>query len=215
MGEIRSPCIVELGARTGEDEQWLRDACSEDPKYVMVEPDMSNAQHILDDHPSRLLDQNRKLILGAINCFDGETVFWRSIGPNNSRTSGSLFEATPAHHERYPEIKFDGTTVVPCWTLDTIFRKEWLDKIDLLWMDIQGAEWFAILGGQEALKRTRYMFMEVETDQMYKTQLLRDQLLAVLPHYWDAEMTRPAWVMVEDFGDNVLLENKSYKVGRL
>ena len=46
VGEIlyplRSPCIVELGAHTGEDEPWLRAACREDAHYVMVEPDIRN-----------------------------------------------------------------------------------------------------------------------------------------------------------------------------
>ena len=63
-----APCIVELGARTGEEEQWLREACGDgpgrDPHYIMVEPVMWNLQHLLDN--PRGIDQNRKVIAGAV-----------------------------------------------------------------------------------------------------------------------------------------------------
>jgi hypothetical protein len=94
---------------------------------------------------------------------------------------------------------------VPTWKLDTIFKKEWLEKIDLLWVDIQGSERRMILGGDQALERTRYLFMEVEGEKMYDDQFLRDELLAMLP----------GWRMVEDFGENVLLQNMLMIEGRI
>jgi FkbM family methyltransferase len=207
MAKIASPCIVELGARTGEEEAWLRDACGEDPHYVMVEPDMWNAQKILD-HP-RGLDQNRKVILGAVANDDGAELFIASCSPdgsrNGSRTSGSLRQPTDAHLCKYPTIEFTDVTVVPSWRLDTIFRKDWLTKIDLLWVDIQGYEREMILGGRQALERTRYLFMEVEDQEMYKGQALRGELLAMLP----------GWNLVEDFGENVLMHNPHMVEGRI
>ncbi len=203
MAHIASPCIVELGARTGEDEHWLRAACGEDPHYIMVEPDMWNAQKILDN--PRGLDQNRKLILGAINDHNGPEPFIMSKAPDGSRTSGSLLSPSDAHFRKHPLIEFSEVTVVPCWTLDSIFKKDWLTKIDLLWVDIQGAEREMILGGKQAIARTRYLFMEVETQELYRGQALRDELLAMLP----------GWNLLEDFKENVLLQNTMMKEGRL
>ncbi len=203
MIKVKSPCIVELGARTGEDEPWLREACSEDPHYVMVEPDLFNAQHILDD--PRGLDQNRKLILGVVADYDGDATFFPSISPDGARTSGSIRQPT-AHLRHFPDIKFPfKPNIVPCWTLDSIFRKDWLTKVDLLWVDIQGAEGDMILGGRCALARTRYLFMEVEGVELYRGQALRDDLLAMLP----------GWKLLQDFGCNVLLENPNPIEGRL
>ena len=110
MRTIESPCIVELGARTGEDEEWLRAACGEDPHYIMVEPDMWNAQKILD-HP-RGLDQNRKLILGVVSEFIGESAFFISESPDGSHTSGSIRRPT-GHYDRYPDVQFTGVAHVP------------------------------------------------------------------------------------------------------
>jgi len=51
LADARSPCIVELGACTGEDspnfESLIRPG--ETLHHVMVEPDPRNVQHILDN----------------------------------------------------------------------------------------------------------------------------------------------------------------------
>ncbi len=204
MAKIASPCIVELGARTGEDEHWLRSACGEDPHYVMVEPDPWNAQKILDK--PRGLDMNRRVILGVVAEYDGDATFFPSISPDGSRTSGSIRQPASGHLSAYPDIKFQyKPSIVPCWTLDTIFEKDWLSKIDLLWVDIQGAEANMICGGKRALLRTRYLFMEVEGVEMYQGQALREDLLNMLP----------GWRLIEDFGQNVLLLNPNMEEGRL
>lgn len=203
MKDIPSPCVVELGARTGEDEPWIRGCCYEDPCYIMVEPDLPNAQLILD-HP-RGIDRNRRLILGAVAEYDGEATFHVSWNPaDGSRTSGSIRKPT-GHLLYYPNTEFYRLNTVPCWKLDTIFNKEWLTKIDMLWVDIQGAERDMIAGGQGALRRTRYLFMEVESSELYQGQALREELFAMLP----------CWKIVEDLGQNVLLCNVNMIEGRI
>lgn len=203
MKDVNSPCVVELGARTGEDEPWIRGCCCEDPCYIMVEPDMQNAQLILN-HP-RGLDRNRRLILGAVAEYDGEAKFHVSWNPaDGSRTSGSIRQPT-GHAIYYPNTEFTGINTVPCWKLDSIFRKEWLTKIDLLWVDIQGAERDMIAGGQGALRRSRYLFVEVESAELYQGQALREELFALLP----------GWTVKEDLDHNVLLENTCPVEGRI
>ncbi len=203
MKNITSPCVVELGARTGEDEPWIRGCCHEDPCYIMVEPDLPNAQKILD-HP-RGLDRNRRLILGAVAEFDDECQFHVSWNPaDGSRTSGSIRKPT-GHLIYYPNTEFTGVNMVPCWKLDTIFQKEWLTKIDLLWVDIQGAERDMIAGGRCALMHTRYLFIEVESGELYEGQALKEDLFGMLP----------GWKIVDDLGQNVLLVNTHFQPGRI
>jgi FkbM family methyltransferase len=195
--------VVELGARTGEDEPWIRGVCHEDPCYVMVEPDMQNAQLILD-HP-RGIDRNRRLILGAVAEYDGEAQFHVSWNPaDGSRTSGSIRQPT-GHLAYYPNTEFIGVNIVPCWKLDTIFNKEWLTKIDLLWVDIQGAERDMIAGGWGALARTRFLFIEVESSELYAGQALRDELIAILG----------SWEIAADLGQNMLFHNPHMIEGRI
>lgn len=193
---LRSPCIVDLGARAGEEEDWIRQACSEKAHYVMVEPDIRNCQLILD----RGIHRTRRLILGAVADRDGSTEFHGSVTDGNSRGSGSIYEPTK-HLILFPRVEFpaDLHTIVPCYTLDTIFEREWLSRIDLLWVDIQGAERDMIAGGHKALSHTRYLFMETEDRELYKGMALKPELLSLLA----------GWTLIEDFGCNCLLRNEN------
>jgi FkbM family methyltransferase len=200
LAPLRSPCIVELGARCGEDEPVLSSLCSETAHYVMVEPDAWNCQHIID----KGLHQNRWLIVGCVGHVDGYTKFHPSLSDDGvTRGSGSWRE--PLRHQQcIAGVKFPAhmETVVPCFTLDTIFERQWLTKIDLLWVDIQGAEREMILGGTEALSHTRYCFMETETRELYQGMALKQELLDM--------MRQRGWVIRKDFGENVLFGNPGF-----
>lgn len=219
---LRSPCVLELGAHMGEDESWIRASFREPCHYVMVEPDPRNCQAILDRHfavslvvhsgfGERRLGSfsifqynqglgSRKLIIGAVADENGFREFNHSFNADNcSRTSGSLRKPT-GHLKHFPEIKFPYRGMVPTFTLDTIFEKEWLTKIDLLWVDIQGAENMMIAGGQTALQHTRYLFMEIEKTELYEGEALGRELIEMLP----------GWRVLREFDFNVLMQNPAF-----
>lgn len=192
LQSARNPTIVELGAHCAEDQTWIEAACAEQPHYVMVEADVRNAQVILD---KTLLTTHRKLIVGAVAATNGLVEF--HVSDNNigqGRGSGSIRKPT-GHLEHIPWCTFPFKTVVPAYTLDEIFRREWLMKIDLLWVDIQGAERDMIAGGRIALSRTHYLFMEAEEIEMYEGQASKAELIAMLP----------GWTLMQDFGCNILM----------
>jgi FkbM family methyltransferase len=197
---LRSPCIVELGAHTGEDEPWLRAACREDVHYVMVEPDIRNAQLIINGG----LTRTRRLIVAAITERDGDDVEFHGSVDATRQVRGSGSIRPPKEHERlFPNIAFpaDRKTMVPALTLDTLFEREWLTKIDLLWADLQGAEKDMILGGRNALSHTRYLFIETEDRELYEGMALKPELLGMLE----------GWTLIGDFGYNCLLRNERFK----
>jgi len=222
LAPLRSPVVVELGAHTGEDEQWIRGSFREACYYLMVEPDPRNCQAILNRHKSIYLIEggedggsahlgnlstfsytrlgSRKLLIGAVadECGFREFHFSRDV-KTNARTSGSLRRPT-GHLKHFPQIAFEVSGMVPTYTLDWIFEHECLPKIDLLWVDIQGAEDMMIRGGQTALKHTRYLFMEVEQEELYEGEGLRDDLVAMLP----------GWSVVEEFPYNILMRNEGF-----
>lgn len=194
---LRSPCVVELGANTGEDEVWIRDCFQERSHYVMVEPDPRNVQEILKRGPTH---RRRRLIVGAVADYPGMRTFHFSEKIDTGvRVSGSLRTPT-GHLEHFPTTLFHQSGLVQCYTLDQIFEMEWLTKISLLWADIQGAEDMMIQGGQTALQHTQYLFMEVEKVELYAGQQLRDGLIAMLP----------GWRVVRDFEYNILMENPDW-----
>jgi FkbM family methyltransferase len=56
-----------------------------------------------------------------------------------------------------------------------------LSGIDLLWMDVQGAEGLVLVGGQETLKRTKVIFLEVAlVNSPYSGAMLFDKIEALL-----------------------------------
>ena len=89
---------------------------------------------------------------------------------------------------------------MPCVSLDDLFSQFGLEKIDLLWVDIQGSERDMIKGGQAALKKTRYCFMEVESIPLYEGEALKPELLSLMQ----------GWDLVGEFEYNVLLRNTQY-----
>jgi FkbM family methyltransferase len=198
LASLRSPCIVELGARVGEDEEWLRMACRESVHYVMVEPDVRNCQVILD----KATDRTRRLIIGAVADHDGSIEFYGSVEDLNTRGSGSIRKPTN-HIIIFPRVEFPRElhTFVPCYTLDTIFEREWLSKIDLLWVDVQGAERDMIAGGRKALSHTRFLFMETEDREVYEGMALKPELIAMLS----------GWTIIGDFGYNCFFRNDNFK----
>ena len=195
--KCENPCVVELGARMGEDEPWIRSCFGQVVHYVMIEPEIRNCQVILD----KGLNANRRLIVGAVAEKNGTTEFFGSIEGYNTCGSGSIRRPT-AHKDIFPSVEFPEYlhTKVPCYSLDFIFDREWLSKIDLLWVDIQGAEKDMILGGTKALSHTRYLFMETEDRELYEGMATKPDLLKMLA----------GWELVEDFGYNCLLKNPNF-----
>lgn len=197
-----NPVIVELGAYCGEDGPIFETLINPDEHllHIMVEPDHRN-QDVIAQNESRPLGPNRRLIRGAIASQSGRRHFRLSHDSRDgAKGSGSILEPT-GHLKHFPTIAFEESVIVQCFTLDEIFDAEGLEKIDLLWVDIQGAEREMIMGGKEALARTRFCFMEAEEVEMYSGQALKPELIALLD----------GWTLIEDFGFNILLGNSRFE----
>lgn len=178
---MADPILVELGAYGGEDSEWLRSACNS--RYmvnVMVEPDTRNCEII------RKYRRGERTILieAAIADYTGLVDFHRGVDErcDGGRSGSGSIRVPTGHLAAFPEIKFDPGRV-PCWSLDHLMRSLQLPAIDLLWVDIQGAERDMIAGGAMTLAETNYIFIEAEQTELYDGQALRAELLAMLPDF--------------------------------
>ena len=182
LQRIESPVIVELGAFGGEDSEWMRKACNDTHAInVMVEPDHRNCE---------IIRQYRRgvrtvLIEAAIADYTGMIDFYTSVDERcDGGRAGSGSIRNPAPHEKlFPEIAFREPQKVMCWSLDHLEASLRIPQIDLLWVDIQGAEREMIAGGQSALEQVRYLFIEAEETELYEGQALREELLGLLPRF--------------------------------
>jgi 2-O-methyltransferase len=124
----------------------------------------------------------------AIGDCDGETTFYKSGGmpkkcrlklPEGWDLSGSIMK--PKNHlKKHPWCTFEDGGKIQVKSLDTWARENNIDKIDLIWADVQGAELQLILGGAKTLLKTRWLYTEYSNDEMYEGQLQLDTLADIM-----------------------------------
>ena len=97
------------------------------------------------------------LIKGAVCDYDGDITFY-PINQKKTRTSW----------------KDEITT--NCHRLDTIMNKYNIPNIDIIWMDLQGAELLALKGLGDKLSSVKYIHTEVSYREMYSGQVMYTEL---------------------------------------
>jgi autotransporter strand-loop-strand O-heptosyltransferase len=193
LHSYKNPIVVELGAYNGSDTKWIYDACVCTPKYFAVEPDPRHIFQLICNVPQA------RIIQTAIADYTGEIDFNLSNSDDGINDHSSSILKPKEHLKMHPQVKFDKTIKVPCMTLDDLVKKENIDHINLLFVDIQGAEKNLIEGGKEILKKTDWIFIESYENEMYEGQILRSELLKMLPDF----------EKVGEFTDsNILLQRK-------
>ncbi len=167
--------IVELGARDCKETLWLN-------KYFPKANILS-----FECNPSKLEEcrarvsrfANIKLVEKAVSDTSGTVSFFQ-IDPEKTITdwedgnpgASSLYKASVEYElEKYVQKEI----TVPCTTLHEELPQHNFDKIDLLWMDIQGSELNAVKGLKEKLSDVHIIHTEVEFMAIYEGQ----------PLFWD------------------------------
>jgi FkbM family methyltransferase len=92
---------------------------------------------------------------------------------NGNPGASSLFRAAPGYpHETYVQNEIS----VEATTLAEVMQAEAIAQIDLLWMDIQGAELLALKGLREKIAAVTLIHLEVEFLPIYAGQPLFDEV---------------------------------------
>jgi FkbM family methyltransferase len=114
--------------------------------------------------------------------------------------SGSILEPK-IHKIVNPWCTFDRKIKVPSNSLDNWSLTHHIDFVDLIWMDVQGAESRVILGAKEVLKKTKYLYFEYSIFELYKKQLSLKKILKILDNFHVAQI----------YPRDILLVNKEYR----
>jgi FkbM family methyltransferase len=116
------------------------------------------------------------LIKGAVCDTDGEITFypidqektitsWKDGNPGAS----SLFKTNGTYTtEHYVQTEI----TVSCHRLDTIMSQHHIPNVDLIWMDLQGAELLALKGLGKYLEKVQYIQSEVSHKEIYTNQVM-------------------------------------------
>ena len=112
----------------------------------------------------------------AINNYNGNCKFYptnpsKTITTWNDGNPGasSLFKANNTYpNEHYVQDEID----VQCMRLDSVIVSNTLPRVDILWMDLQGAELLALESLGVFLKDVLFICTEVEMSPIYENQCL-------------------------------------------
>ena len=192
------PTILDIGAHDGYSSE----------RFLQAFPEAT--VHCFEPEP-RALTLLRSRLAGrarihpvAISDRDGMATFHQSGGtpegvealPSGWHQSGSL-RPPKEHLTVWPSVTFEHTITVPTRSLDSWAADSALGDVDLIWMDVQGAEDLVFAGGPRTLARTRFVFTEYSDMELYEGQTPLARLLDMLP----------GWEVVRRLSMDVLLRN--------
>jgi len=147
--------IIDAGSFDGNDALRFK-AAFPTSRVIAVEADPERVQTISINVAEREID----FVGNAIGDRDGELDWYQATVDGHIDAQGSLYRQTAFLNRRFPNVKqFEEPIKVECKRLDTLCRELGIEAIDLLHMDIQGAE-FAALSGLGPL-RPKTIFLEV------------------------------------------------------
>jgi FkbM family methyltransferase len=172
--------VFDIGSRDGSQALQLAGLFPE-AEVIAIE---CNAQTI--EACRRKVERNPrvKLVEKAINSYTGCCDFY-PIDPERTITTwedgnpgaSSLFVANGEYPvETYVQKKVE----VECIRLDDLCTQQGIDAIDLIWMDLQGAELLALESAGTFLDRVRYIYTEVSHRPIYNGQCMFEDVEAFL-----------------------------------
>ena len=120
------------------------------------------------------------LIEGAVCDYDGTITFY-PINQKKTITTwvdgnpgaSSIFKSNGTYtHEHYIQDEI----ISQCHRLDSVMKKFNIPNVDIIWMDLQGAELLALKGLGNYLSTVKYIYTEVSHKAMYSGQVMFDEL---------------------------------------
>lgn len=190
LPQIINPVVIEVGAHIGTDTTRIARLLQQPFTYLAIEPDNRNFENL-----QKVCDRyDITLIPAAIGNKNGLVNFWQS-------TTKSDFNSLkkPIRNANRPKGTEFESVRVQSFTLDKLAELYQLSQVDLLWMDVQGAELEVIEGARGILEKTHYLYTECQEGR-YVGQPGFAKIMMAFDGVWEIVYNDPA---------NVLLRNES------
>lgn len=196
-----NPIVVEAGAHDGEDTYqmsmiWPRGqihAFEPDPRtYIELVQNLLKCKNV---HTYSI----------ALGSYDGVADFYLSKPTSEFGVAGqsSLFPDNPDTWP-WPWVEMEKEPIsVPIAKLDSWAEKQGIEKIDFLWIDMQGSEYQMLKASPNILKTIKVIKTEYSTKEYYTGTVLFDVLKAFL----EAEGFRLIEICGETHGDALFIRN--------
>ena len=103
---------------------------------------------------------------------------------SNTGQSSSILKPG-SHLKKHPDVKFDHTRKLEMRMLDDIVDGVGVDPsdFDLLFLDVQGAEYRVLQGAPRTIQHSKYIWTEVNYGGLYEDDISFSQMIQVLDGY--------------------------------
>jgi len=186
---IQPTGIIHIGAHMCEERDIYAHAGLDDTKIIWIEGNPSIYERAKNTLPSSI-----QLYQGLIS--DKEEIV-EFIVTNNFQSSSFL--ELKDHRNEHPDVyEIERLALLTC-TLPQFYQKYNINgyNYDMLVMDIQGAELHALKGMGSSLNYFKYIYLEVNTKELYQSCGLLPEIQDYLARYnfemKDINMTRHGW----------------------
>jgi FkbM family methyltransferase len=186
------PVILDIGCNDGGHSRIFQGIFPAGMIYAF-EPDLRAISHCKYRLQIGQLDSARfELFEVALSDESGETLFHPSGGNVEGAPwydtgwdlSGSLLKPNHAFHPVVKGITFDQPVTVATLKLNDWLAGRSIPNIDLMWMDVQGAELKVLKGGTNALTKTRYIYLECEENSVYSGEPTLQEIVDFLEQFY-------------------------------
>jgi FkbM family methyltransferase len=194
--------VIHVGAHHCEElESYLKQNINKS-KIVWIEAQASLVQDMLQKDP------DCKIYCAVISSADNE--FVEFITTNNGQSS-SILELKD-HKKYYPEIVEVSRNICQTKTVDTLLHEkhEDLAHYNFLNIDIQGAELLALRGMPKLLQYIEYIYLEVNTAELYANCAQLNEIDAFLATY--GFVRKRAVIGNENWGDAFYIKTQPQTV---
>jgi FkbM family methyltransferase len=161
--------VVDAGANRGAfTDAFLR--LHRPERIILVEAIPELAMKLQEKYSS---DARITVVAGALSDRNGEARF----EINRSEASSSLLPIDPRNSEWFGrDLSVANSIMVPALALPELMTREKLESVDLLKLDLQGAERLVLSGGATVLDRVRVIYTEIFFEPLYTGAWLFSEL---------------------------------------
>lgn len=159
------PIIFDIGAHEGQSIEYLENIFS-NPIIYSFEPDPSTFKTL-----NKKASDKNKIFNLAFSNKDGDNIFYKNkISHTNSlfKVNINSIDSIRAQKEKNAFKKEINEEIrVKTSTLDSFFKQNDIDYVDLMKIDTQGAEELVLEGGQRSLHKINNIILEVSLFDYY------------------------------------------------
>lgn len=162
---------LHIGAHDCEEMQFYNNMGISANKVVWIDAiqekvDQAKSRHIPNVYQAVITDK------------DDQTV---TFHVSNNVQSSSILEFG-SHAKHHPNVRFVRDVELQTVTVDTFFQRNGLNpaNYDFWNFDIQGAEMLALIGATHALQYPKALYLEVNTEEVYKGCAKMDEIDTLL-----------------------------------